>query len=84
MAMVFAGYMPSACGMYICRWSWSNIYTRTDASIYDVVEFDNNFGLNTRNNSDYNPRNEDVAVYAVIETQTGIPGQMNAKSPIRN
>ena len=72
MAMVWARRMLSTCGRYIFRWFGSNIYKRTDVSIYDAAVSNYHFSLNTRSNSNYSPRDEDMAIWAVIENQIGI------------
>jgi hypothetical protein len=45
---------------------------RADVAIYDVAVFNYHFGLDARNNSNYNPHNEDMAIYAVIKNQISI------------
>ena len=72
MAMVLARCMCSACGMYIYSRSWSNIYKRSDVAVYDVAIFNYPFNLYTRNSSNYNSRNEVMAIRAVIENKISI------------
>lgn len=72
MAMVFAGRMSSACGMYLYCRCWQNINKRADAAIYNAAVFNYHICLNSRNGIDGNPCNEDVAVYAVIKNQISL------------
>ena len=67
--MVLAGCKPSTCGMYFDSRYWANIYKRADAAIYNAAVFNYRFNINARNNSSYNSRNEDMAVYAVIKNK---------------